>query len=253
MSVIAVMGEGSTTTTLALAAAWPGGREVVAMELDPSGGDLAAWLDVPQHPGLSSLVASAQAHAWPQIAAHVQSPQPGFGVLVAPVRATEAAVVVREAASRVVPTLAALEEVAVLVDCGRVVPQAIPPAAFQSAVVALVVRQRPMSGPASVARLDRCAEIADVLTAAGVPLIVCVSGPFPYGQGEIAAFISGAAEPVETVELPEDPHGAAVLAGRPSGRRSAGRSRLVRAAGPVAAALAVRAGLPSAISQGVGR
>ena len=43
MAIVAVVGDTCTTTTVALASAWPLSSEALIVEADPSGGDLAAW------------------------------------------------------------------------------------------------------------------------------------------------------------------------------------------------------------------
>ncbi len=64
MSLVAVVGDGCTTTALGLAAAWPVGEPCMLAEFDPAGGCLAAWLDVPRSPGLADVVASASPGSW---------------------------------------------------------------------------------------------------------------------------------------------------------------------------------------------
>lgn len=62
MSLVAVVGArsaGTTTTAVALAAAWPGGRGVVA-ECDPDGGCLALAAELAADPGLASLAVAAR-------------------------------------------------------------------------------------------------------------------------------------------------------------------------------------------------
>jgi len=53
VSLIAVVGDTSTTTSLGIAAAWPIDEPCMVAEFDPAGGCLAAWLDVPRSPGLA--------------------------------------------------------------------------------------------------------------------------------------------------------------------------------------------------------
>src|SRR3954447_7315288 len=106
MTLLAVCGEASTTTAYALAVGWPT-REVLRMEADPSGGDIAAWLDVPEQPGVATAVTSAPSGEWPVVQAQCQR-HGELDVLVMPIRAGEAAVAAREAANRLAPTLSAL-------------------------------------------------------------------------------------------------------------------------------------------------
>ena len=94
MSLVAVVGDGCTTTALGLAAAWPLGEPCMVAEFDPAGGCLAAWLDVPRSPGLAEVAASSTPGSWATIQSMVQRAQSGVDVLVAPTRSVEAAAVV---------------------------------------------------------------------------------------------------------------------------------------------------------------
>ena len=50
MTVIGVVGDAATTTSVALAVGWPGDDDVLVIEADPNGGSLAGWLDTPVTP-----------------------------------------------------------------------------------------------------------------------------------------------------------------------------------------------------------
>ena len=240
MSLIAIVGNATTTTTLALAEGWPSAAQVLVAELDPSGGDLAAWLDLPQSPGLASAVTATPAGAWPTITGHVQQTPSGVAVLVAPLRAVEATAAVREAAARLLPTLSALDTPTVLADCGSQVPSQMSSVVTQAGLVVVTVRQPRTSDRAAAAVLDRTAELIDHLVARHLDTVAVVVGDAPYAADEIEAFLGGAERLVPTLALPDDPAGAAALAGRPMSRRLALRSPLRRAAAGVAAELAVR-------------
>ena len=69
MTVVTVLGDAATTTALALAAGWRSSDQVVVVEADPSGGSLAAWLDVPLAPSLSTVVATLHGDGAPTGAA----------------------------------------------------------------------------------------------------------------------------------------------------------------------------------------
>ena len=56
VTIVAVAGDACTTTTVAIAAAWSVADDVIVIEADPSGGDLAAWFDLPVTPSLSTVV-----------------------------------------------------------------------------------------------------------------------------------------------------------------------------------------------------
>ena len=162
MSLVAVVGECSTTTAVALAATWPAGERVVVAELDPSGGSLAAWLDVPRSPNLSELVASAEAGSWPAIEAACQHTASGVDVLVARARRRGGAAVAA-AIPTVVPVLAALDGVTVIADGGPV-GGVLTPVMGAAATVVLVHRQRARSAAAAAVALERLGHIVDLLT-----------------------------------------------------------------------------------------
>ena len=61
MGIVALVGDATTTTAVALASAWSADDEVVVLEFDPSGGSLAAWMDTPAVPTLSTFVAGRSA------------------------------------------------------------------------------------------------------------------------------------------------------------------------------------------------
>ena len=103
MTLLAVCSDASTTTAYALAAMWPS-PDALLMEADPSGGDLAAWLDLPEQPGVATAVTMAPTGSWPVIEAQVQQ-HGGLSVLVMPILAAEASVAAREAAARVVANI----------------------------------------------------------------------------------------------------------------------------------------------------
>ena len=60
MAVITLVGDRTTTTAVAIAAAWPvsAGAGPVVVECDPTGGSLAAWLDTPVSPSITSVTAA---------------------------------------------------------------------------------------------------------------------------------------------------------------------------------------------------
>jgi MinD-like ATPase involved in chromosome partitioning or flagellar assembly len=76
---------GVTTSALAMAAAWPAGRQVLLVEADPGGGDLAARFGLAAEPGLVSLAAAARRQIDSALVGdHAQKLPGGLGVLVGP-------------------------------------------------------------------------------------------------------------------------------------------------------------------------
>ena len=220
-------GRGATTVSAAVALTWPG--DVLLAELDPSGGDLGAWFDLPEEPALKSAVASAPAGEWPVIVQHARTVNPTVSVLAAPVRSREAAVVVAEATNRLVPVLSALDHADVIADTGRTT-SGLGPVAAQAAFVIIVASQAPGSARATAAVLDRTAGLVDVCVQRAMPAAVAVIGDDPYPIDEIGKYLG-----VPCHLIADDPLGAAVLAGRPATGRLASRSRLLRSASQLAA------------------
>ena len=87
--LIAVVGlaaqTGVTTTTVALAHAWPGPDPAIIVEADPSGGQLADLTGADPYRGLASMARAAHLGAQPvQAAEHVQYLRNGVGFLASP-------------------------------------------------------------------------------------------------------------------------------------------------------------------------
>jgi MinD-like ATPase involved in chromosome partitioning or flagellar assembly len=229
VSVVAVVGECATTTAAALAAMWPAGERVVVAELDPTGGSLAAWLDVPRSPNLSELVASPDAGSWPVIEAACQRSATGIEALVAPVRAVEAGAALAAATASVVPVLAALDDVVVIAD-GGAAGGMLTPVMGAAAVVALVHRQRAGSAGAAAVALERVGHLVDLLTLRSIPFVVALIGEDPYRADEVGAFLGTE----DVVPIAVDAWAAAVLAGRAGSVHRLRRSRLLRSTGALA-------------------
>ena len=107
MAIVAVIGDACTTTTVALASAWPAASEVLIVEADPTGGDLAAWFDLPILPSLSTVVTTALDASWSEIDRHTRLAPSGLRLICAPPSAVEARSAVAESARTLVRTLAA--------------------------------------------------------------------------------------------------------------------------------------------------
>ena len=136
---------------------WPT-PDVLLVEADGSGGDLAAWLDIPEQPGVATAVTMAPTGSWPAIEAQVQR-LGSLSVLPLPLRAGEASVATREAAVRLLPTLSALAGLTAIADCGFCHPSALSPAVTQAALVVVTIRQPSTSPRAAAAHLDRVGEL----------------------------------------------------------------------------------------------
>jgi hypothetical protein len=127
VTIVAIAGDATTTTAVAIAAGWPTDRggDVVVLEADPHGGSLAGWLDTPAQPSLATIVANAgidagRSHRTVLDTVDAVTRRSDSGVRFIPnaVRARAAHRAVEEAALVVVPALAGAPTV-VLADVGR--------------------------------------------------------------------------------------------------------------------------------------
>jgi MinD-like ATPase involved in chromosome partitioning or flagellar assembly len=237
MGIVAVAGDAATTTSVALASAWPITDDAILVEADPDGGDLAAWLDLPVAPSLSTVVTRVLDGAWPEIERHTRLADSGLRLIPAPSRAGEAAQAVGESARSLVATLAALRSPVTIADTGRLQPSpASHPFVAAAAVTIVVHRQSSQSSRAAAVRLQRLADQLDALTTVPTTLVVVVIGAAPFDLGEIRSFLAESVGAVTLVGLPVDELAAAVFGGRSgvSARRLA-RLPLVRAARDLAA------------------
>ncbi|MEX2626307.1 MAG: hypothetical protein WD225_05450, partial [Ilumatobacteraceae bacterium] len=101
MSLVAVIGDAATTTTLALAATWP--DDPLVVEADPTGGSMAAWLDLPGEPTLSTVVTRVPTAGWPAVEQLTHRSPSGLRVVPAPIRSIEAVRAVAEADRNLFP------------------------------------------------------------------------------------------------------------------------------------------------------
>jgi MinD-like ATPase involved in chromosome partitioning or flagellar assembly len=247
MPIVAVTGDACTTTTVALAASWPATDDVVLIEADPAGGDLAAWFDMPVSPSLSTVVTRVLDGAWPEIERHTRLADNGLRILPSPARAGESAQAIGEAARSVVPSLAAMRTPVAVVDTGRFAAAAASHPFVAAATVTVVVhRQAPQSARAAAVRLQRLADLLEQLSTSPCSLVVAVVGARPFGIDDVESFLEEAVGRTSVVGLPDDELAAGVLGGRTgvSSRRLA-RLPLMRAARDLAVT-AQRALAPSA-------
>jgi hypothetical protein len=236
MSLVAVVGDGCTTTAVGLAAAWALDDPCMLVEFDPFGGCLSAWLDVPRSPGLAEVAASPAPGSWTTIQSMIQRSGSGIDVLVAPTRAVEAAAVVLAAGPSVLPVLSALDSPVVIADGGRL-RGALSSLATQVGIVVVSHRQHSGSAAAAALGFERVADLTGLLAVRSIPTVVALIGARPYSAEEVADFVR--ADTV--VGIADDPWAAAVLAGRAGSAIRLRRSPLMRSfadlAGVVSASL----------------
>ncbi len=251
MTLLAVCGDAATTTAFALASMWPT-PDVLLVEADGSGGDLAAWLDIPEQPGVATAVTMAPTGSWPAIEAQVQR-LGSLSVLPLPLRAGEASVASKEAAVRLLPTLSALAGLTAIADCGFCHPSALSPAVTQAALVVVTIRQPSTSPRAAAAHLDRVGELVDALASRALPTVALIIGEEPYRASEISDFLGGTAGQLPVLVLADDAMGAAAAAGRERVGRVFPRSHLARSASAAASELSVRLDSLRSVDVEVGR
>ncbi len=217
MTLVAVGGMRCTTTAIGLASAASERRPATLVELDPHGGCAAAWLGVPRQPSLSEVVATGDPARADSFLTRVQPSLRGVDVLVAPVRAAEAAAAV-PAASAMLPVMSAMSTLFVA-DVGRL-GAVVPPAVSQAGVVVISHVQHRGSAGAAALGIEQLADTCATLAMRSVPTVVALHGTTPYAPVDVARFLAG---PV-VVAMTDDPWAAAVMAGRPGSARRLRRS-----------------------------
>jgi hypothetical protein len=231
MTLVAVCQAGgtsaSTTTSLVLAAMFPQARPVLLAECDSSGGDVAAWAQLPVAPGWSTAIAGTD-RTWTAIHDHSQELPSGLRVMTAPARPSQARTAVIEAAGGFAGLLAVMPDIVTIADCGRVELDA-PIWARSAQLTLLLMRQATVSAQATVARVDRTIEALEVLRNACHQVGVVLIGGSPYRAPEVASALGMELFGV----LPEDSVGAGLVCGGWTVARRASRSPLARAAGPL--------------------
>ena len=230
---------GVTTAACAIGAVWPAEREVVLVECDPAGGDLAARFGIPIEPGLTSWVLDQRAsESQPDgILSHAQVLPGGLKVVVGPVGADTSVALDRELGS--VDSdgswVRHLGEVTDLIlDAGRYNPQS----SGQQQIL------RCSDNVVIVSRCDASAVahgkwLVDTLSALrsrpSRAACLLVVGDGPFSPDECAQALGCAL--VGT--LPMEREAASMLSGEPGRSRALARSSLVRIARRVASQLAV--------------
>ncbi|MGI9646788.1 MAG: hypothetical protein ACR2O6_15895 [Ilumatobacteraceae bacterium] len=221
MSLTALAGDCTTTTTLALATTYPSEDAPLVLEADRTGGSIAAWLDTPLAPSLSAIVANQRgagertADSWEWIEPMTHRSHSGVWFVPGPTRAIEAAQAIEEAERTIFPTMA--RSVTVLADVGRITASGGVSRTLRIAETVIVChRQATQSAAAASVRIERTAELLGVLAGSSSRLVVAVIGDRPFGCDEIEHYLAAAVDPApfDTVELAVDELAAAVLGGR---------------------------------------
>jgi hypothetical protein len=223
MTVLTVVGDGATTTAVAIASSWPTGHEIVVLEADPDGGSLAGWLDTPAHPSLATIVANAGSDATRDhrsvvetFAAMARQSDSGVRFVANAVRARAAHRAVEEAGAVVFPALATAP-FTVIADAGVHRAGTAPSPALRVADVVVVVhRQACASTGAATVRIERLVEAVEELAHLDAVFILAVIGRAPFDPAEIGTFVEHSVPDAvrRTVVIADDPLAAATIAGR---------------------------------------
>ncbi|WP_246037632.1 MinD/ParA family ATP-binding protein [Saccharothrix texasensis] len=187
---------------------------MLLVEADPSGGDVGTRFSLQSTPGLVSLVAAARRSDDPALLwQHAQALPGGLPVVAAPPdgdRALSALSALSDptAGAGVLRAAASAPDSAVIVDCGRI-DAGSPAMPIVRSADAMVLLTR--------AHADDLAHLARRLPAIGRwtahPAMLLV------GEGYSTAEVARELGVLPLGRVPSDPHGAAVLCGRPSTRR----------------------------------
>jgi len=240
LAVVSAKGSpGVTTCSCLIGAVWPR-RDVLVVECDPGGGDLALRFGLSVRTGLASYLFARRDQVFdPDIGMHVQRLPGGLGVLVGPLGADAAAAIDLDLANGV----HALQQdcgpnTDVIADLGRLVPGAPGQHAVLAAAdrVLLVTRPDVSAVGQSRAALDH---LWDYAAAEAVDVLVIGRGAFPVDE------VRGVLQASRVFEIPEDALAAGVVSGRPGDGRAFARSRLVSEGRKVAEAMSAPRGRSS--------
>ncbi|MFK0111642.1 hypothetical protein [Streptomyces sp. NPDC091217] len=209
-----------TTAAVGLAARWQTGETPVVVECDPAGGDLLGRYRLETAPGLMSLAAAArrrgeQGLVWQ----HTQRLPGGQPVVVGPAGAAQArASLAQLSRTGVLRWAADRAGTVVIADCGRIEPDSPALEVVREADIVLLLAR---------ARDDALSHVAmqwpTVARWSRRQCLVLVGDGYPTGEvaRELEIEVMG--------RIPEDPKGAAALAGHYERRATPTRSPLGRA------------------------
>lgn len=245
MSIVGVVGDCTTTTALALAAAWPD-SDVAVMEADTRGGSLAAWLDTPASPSLATILANSSIGTRgldDTIEAMTRTSRSGIRFIANAVRSRPASRALEESTAVLLPALAASDRVVIADTGSHRVGGPVSPLLVASSTVLVVHRQATASAAAATVRIERLVEVVEDLVHLDASLLLAVIGSDPFDPDEITEFVRTSVPDVllgGTIQLADDPLTAATLAGRVGvSARRLRRLPLMRDATTIAARIAL--------------
>lgn len=246
MSLVAVVSAkcspGASTFAEILVALWPTGRHCLLADCDPAGGEWLLRPGVATEPGLMTLAAQARRDLTGNLVLeHIQVVGEGFAAVVGAASSRQSSAALEVLAGRLGPHLRSLDGVDAVADCGRLAlgsPSL--PLVRAADLVVLVSRS-------TIAEIVHLASWVDQLRSEACPVAVVLTrrGQPPGGQATYRPEEVGDALGVDVLGvLADDPRAVSRLFEQPGSLRGLGRSRLVRSAGPVVAAVATRAVSP---------
>lgn len=216
---------GATTAAATITLGWP--SPVALLELDSSGGSLAAWwgstLGVSCEPGLVSLASSRGPVGGDPLATHGQQITEHALAVAAPTNPVQ----IRTAARSVLDRLdVGSIERDVVIDAGRLTNDgSSAPILARSDYVLIVVRPRLADVAATACLVEQALQFTPNVG------LACV-GRYPYSADDVSAYCRASFVTV----FADDPRGADLLAFEPVSKATR-RSALARSAGPLIDAL----------------
>lgn len=223
MTIVAVVGDAATTSSVAIAVGWPTDDGVIVVEADPGGGSLAGWLDTPAQPSLATLVANVGSatgrtrhSVLETLATMTHRSDSGVLFVANAVRSRAAHRAVEEAAGVVLPAIAAASTT-VIADVGtHRCGQHPSPALRLAEVVVIAHRQATASAAAATVRVERLVETVEELAHLDAEFVLAVVGSAPFDPVEIGSFVDESVPHTirATAALADDPLAAATIAGR---------------------------------------
>jgi hypothetical protein len=222
---------GVTTAATALAASWPERRQVLLVEADPFGGDLAPRYAMAPSGGLSSLFAAARRTLAPEdVWDHVDHLPGGLPVLFG-LGGMHQAVANEKAWPIIADALSALDA-DVVIDVGRLLPN------LGGGVRDMLARADALVVLCQ-STLESIVHLREALPALAAELRGRSLFVVPTGAAQFSAADIGRTLAVEVLPpMPDDPGAAAALANRRAVKRLE-RTRLLRWAGDTVQALGV--------------
>ncbi len=220
MTIIAVVGDATTTTAVALSVGWPVDGAVV-LEADRAGGSLSGWLDTPTQPTLATIVATVgsstgQRDVMDTVDAMTHRSASGVRFISNAVRARAANRAVEEASLAVLPAIGA-SSWTVIADAGEhFAGRPVSPVARSADAVVITHRQAAASAAAASVRIERLIETVEEFAQFPAALVLAVIGTSPFDTDEVGEFVARSVpDAIEcTVVIADDPLAAVTIAGR---------------------------------------